>query len=364
MSFELPPERQLPNREQMLDEILIGDAAPSNGRRNRWIGIAAAAAVAITATTVGVSTLGRGPEVGANPPVGPTSLQPATPPAPGPTQGAKPSPTPPSAAPTPSTSTTSTPRALPKPQNLGPGDSAEFEYFSITIGQTDRKSGVGVAVWVETCILETPPGYPAHAVPIGWYPWSAESTDGPVAVGEGHEMMNHWTPGYGANGTYKTGSCAAGWLPFRVSDGRELTKINYANDYGDKATWTLGPGSDSPGGGAFENFDVTMSDTDRDESRFAVKVRVCVTSLPKGTSGETTRLSREPWTLITAKGKVKADKATATGSWEHLFPVEGTYAVGECADGWLPFAVAKGVKVTNVTYQNSLGDAVSWPLNS
>ncbi len=46
------------------------------------------------------------------------------------------------------------------------------------------------------------------------------------------------------------------------------------------------------------------------------------------------------------------------------YPSEGRYGIGECAAGWIPFAVAPGTAVSAISYRDSLGANVTWNPNT
>ncbi|HEY5822283.1 MAG TPA: hypothetical protein VIT20_09930 [Propionibacteriaceae bacterium] len=113
----------------------------------------------------------------------------------------------------------------------------------------------------------------------------------------------------------------------------------------------------------FSHLKVTVSKVDRrsDSYFFGAKIKVCVTSLPKGQSSM--RLSWEPWTL---NGGVQPGMfEEGQDPWASSnAPTEGYYKVGQCMSGWLPFAVDGTKKVTKISYANALGNTTSWQVTT
>ena len=48
--------------------------------------------------------------------------------------------------------------------------------------------------------------------------------------------------------------------------------------------------------------------------------------------------------------------------WDPVYPYSKRLKQGQCASGWLPFAVPKGTRVDRVNYRNSFDDRVSWTM--
>ena len=105
---------------------------------------------------------------------------------------------------------------------------------------------------------------------------------------------------------------------------------------------------------------VTASDRASDSYFYGAKVKVCVTSLPKGSTSM--RLSWDPWTITAAKRTVRPGNfEEGADPWaKKLAPQSKTYKVGQCMSGFVPFAVGGTDKVTKVGYANALGNQASW----
>jgi len=116
---------------------------------------------------------------------------------------------------------------------------------------------------------------------------------------------------------------------------------------------------------AFPHFAVTVQDTamNPEYHGYLVKLRVCVRSLPPGSTGGRTRISWDPWT-VTAGGRTHRPSGLEDPPPD-MFPrpyaSEGRFRVGDCGMGWLPFrSVKAGQQASSVNYRNSLGDHARW----
>jgi hypothetical protein len=115
----------------------------------------------------------------------------------------------------------------------------------------------------------------------------------------------------------------------------------------------------------FDNFDVTVIKTlmDPDYYGYVIKLKVCVTKLPAGSTGGKTRISWDPWSVTTTKHtrypSVQEDPPPDT--FPRPYQSEGRFKLGECASGWLPFwSVTTKDKIISINYDNSLGDHARW----
>ncbi len=114
---------------------------------------------------------------------------------------------------------------------------------------------------------------------------------------------------------------------------------------------------------SFAHLKVTVTRVDRtsDSYFFGAKVKVCVTSLPAGRSS--IRLSWDAWSI---NGGIRpGGLEEGTDPWAGAnAPLAGSYRVGGCLKGWLPFGIAGTTRVTRVNYANSLGNRVSWKVTT
>jgi len=110
-------------------------------------------------------------------------------------------------------------------------------------------------------------------------------------------------------------------------------------------------------GATFEHFKVTVIDVDyKDASEALVNAEVCVRSLPADPQGDRTRISWDPWSVTAG---TRAAQAGYTGDApRRLFASDATYAVRECASGWIPFPISGDLDV--IRYANGVGDKAVW----
>ena len=219
--MSLPPDRSLSDKQARVDRILA-ETTPTDvaARRRRRLSYALAAAVAVIIGALGVGYLIRptGPEVSGNPPSTVAPSPPATSRPPGST---------------PSRSITSDPSTLPV------GDTAELEYFTFTVLDTQQTSA-GFAAEVRTCLTGTPPGYEQDSIPIGWYAWRAVTERNTYQANVEDLSDPAFEPVYPSGTRHAVGDCVHGWLPFEAIGAAErVTELTYSNDYGGEARWQV-----------------------------------------------------------------------------------------------------------------------------
>ncbi|MFX4271795.1 hypothetical protein ACQBAR_16810 [Propionibacteriaceae bacterium Y1685] len=96
------------------------------------------------------------------------------------------------------------------------------------------------------------------------------------------------------------------------------------------------------------------------------QVKVCLTALPPDAEGDTVEVGMDDWSVqTTADGK----SAKELEPWSGMegSPAEGdfdetTLAVGQCAEGKLPFLVTDGVEPQTLEYDGEDEDQFSWPV--
>jgi hypothetical protein len=126
-----------------------------------------------------------------------------------------------------------------------------------------------------------------------------------------------------------------------------------------KTSQSRGGASAAQGGSAtFKHFKVTLRRVRR-EADVQVLAEVCVRSLPPDPQGNRTRISWDPWSV--RAGSKNVDAARSATHLEGGFPAEGTYKVGECASGWIPFPTRAWP--TRIIYKNGVGDVAVWDAN-
>ena len=110
----------------------------------------------------------------------------------------------------------------------------------------------------------------------------------------------------------------------------------------------------------FGHFRVTVGNLVRTPSQGQlVYASVCVRSLPAGSVGGKTRISWDPWRVVTSSGTYRARLYDGSHPPATMFPRSGRYAEGDCAFGYLPFSTATGT-ITGVRYHNGVEDAAVW----
>jgi hypothetical protein len=109
----------------------------------------------------------------------------------------------------------------------------------------------------------------------------------------------------------------------------------------------------------FENFEVTVTRVSTYVDRSTARARVCVRKLPPDPTGQTTRVSIEPWAIAVGERTLAARKPAEPSPSD--YPVETFLRVGECVQGWIEFpAVPEDAPLRSVRYENSLGDRAEW----
>jgi len=117
------------------------------------------------------------------------------------------------------------------------------------------------------------------------------------------------------------------------------------------------PKQPSGSSAVFRHFKVAVSKLERrSDTQVVVEVQVCVRSLPPDPQGNRTRISWDPWSVRAGRRTIDADLVGAKP--RHLFPRSATYAVGDCALGWIPFQTTD--EIGEVTYENGIGDKAVW----
>jgi hypothetical protein len=280
MRLELPPERQLPHPEWMVERILTAQGRATAGRRpaarTYWLSGLVAAAVVITAAVIGWTVLvptGR-PQVGAppetsaaatagpssigSPTVGPSRISPA--PTSGPTSTTpgreKPATVPQTTlAPTRPGSSTAKPKssaATPKPSpaktsteersaepplttTVPIGVRVHAPYLDLTASGT-MTGGDVYAILVETCVRSLPPNASSD-LPLSRSSWTLSTSSGTVTTDAPITDPITLPSTYPSEGRYGIGDCASGWIPFGVPTDTAVLAISYRDSLGANVTW-------------------------------------------------------------------------------------------------------------------------------
>jgi hypothetical protein len=90
---------------------------------------------------------------------------------------------------------------------------------------------------LRTCIVKLGEG--EDSTTLGWDPWTMRDDDDGRYPNNGYSGGSLPTPVY-PNGdeTYNVGDCAKGWIFFSAGKAK-ITRLQYQNDAGDKASWHL-----------------------------------------------------------------------------------------------------------------------------
>jgi hypothetical protein len=374
MKLELPAERQLPHPDRMVEAILTEtpQRKPVRPAKVYWISGLVAAAAALTATAIGVSVLGSGAriQVGTPPSQAPPTFGSTVPsPAasiPSPSASATPSATTQrSSQPTrPSTSTSSSsPTVVPTKPIVKPiGASTRFANVVVTVSQTRWNEALGLQVAAEVCVVKLPANQTGETIGIGWDGWTVTTSAGRASP----ELPSAAEPPqdlFPREGSYQVHECATGWIPFpEVRGPAAFTKINYGNEFGDRAAW-LPTVTTAPIGQLVKvpYLDVTASGTMAGGDVYAILVETCVRALPPGTPSSGLELRRDAWTLSTSEGTVTtSDPIHFPIPLPTTYPDADRFQVGECAGGWIPFGAGHDTAVFAINYHNSTGGRVVW----
>lgn len=219
--LRLPPERDLPASDAMLQRIL----ADADRRRSRggWPVVAAAAGVLTLALGGGVAwwlhqPRTQGPVPGASPSTSASwsaSGQPL-----------------PARTLTPSSSTS----ASTGEQRFTGAGTATFTHFTVTVGAAPSQTVDGR--WgrkVTVCVRALGPSpLPGNRTTVSWAPWSL--TQGGVA---GAAVPTHgYGPAYPIESHLAVGQCVTGMLTFHGAPAATAV-LSYVNEYQESASWQL-----------------------------------------------------------------------------------------------------------------------------
>jgi hypothetical protein len=281
MKLELPPERQLPNSEWMVERILT--ESPSSARRRPaartyWLSGLVAAALVITVAVIGWAVLlpSERSQVGAPPEssvsvseepsdVGSPTVSPSRPsaatstsgptstasgPRERPTQRPPATPVPtrpatsantlqsstaaraPSASETPKTQRSAEP---PLTTTVPIGVRVQAPYLNLTASGT-MNGGDVYAILVETCVRTLPPDASSD-LPLSRNSWTLSTSAGTVTTDAPINDPIELPSTYPSQGRYGIGDCASGWIAFGVPSDTAVFAISYRNSLGANVTW-------------------------------------------------------------------------------------------------------------------------------
>ncbi|WP_152361694.1 hypothetical protein [Microlunatus speluncae] len=212
---DLPPEREWSDPLGRADQIIaeVGRQRPRAKRRTGYVVPAIAAAAAAVIAALGVDLLGQpaAPSVVATPPVSETPAATPTAPAHVPTRGST--------------------------MVLRVGETAELRHAEITVDEVSGTSR-GIAVKVQTCVVDAPTAQFPAGVPVRIGDWLAVRDDhSGVAVAWAQDPDRE--PAYPNLALVSQGECVAGWMPPMNPPGQGDISLIYHGELGDEARWLL-----------------------------------------------------------------------------------------------------------------------------
>jgi hypothetical protein len=213
MNLRLPSARRLPEPDRIVDRILAESPATRRPGRNRLrvaVNVATAAAVTITATILGISTVHDQQRL--------TEAPPATV-----------SPQPP------------TPRKPPATHPVG--TTVTFPDIVVTVGSADHVRVNNdptdlYTVFVTTCVRSLPPGSRNGRVQLRADSWTVGTGSATITIDDPISARVPLPTTYPFDGSYKPGQCVSGVIPFGVGSATMVRSIDYTNSFGDNASWT------------------------------------------------------------------------------------------------------------------------------
>jgi hypothetical protein len=245
---------------------------------------------------------------------------------------------------------------------------------------------VAAAVVITAAVIGWAALVPTGRPQVGAAPeTSGAATAGPSSVGSptvGPSKVSpaptSATPGHEKSGTVPPTTLVP--VPTRAASTATAPKSSAAEPETSAATPTPSPAETSTEGRSAEPpltttvpigvrvqapyLDLTASGTMTGGDVYAILVETCVRTLPPNASSDLP-LSRTSWTLSTSTGTVTTDAPiTDPISLPSTYPREGRYGVGDCASGWIPFAVTPDTAVLAISYRDSLGANITWNPNT
>ncbi len=207
----LPPEREWSDLMGRADRVIaeVGRKAPRvRRRRTGYVVPAIAAAAAAVVAALGVDLLSHpvAPSVTATPPVT------VTPPA-------------------------HVPSREPTLKLLRVGETADLEHAKITLSGV-AGTGRGVAVKIQTCVVDAPPEQFPAGLPVRIGDWMAVRNDlSGIALASAQE--SDLKPVYPESARISQGECVIGWIPPMDPPGEGEISLVYYGEPGGEARWLL-----------------------------------------------------------------------------------------------------------------------------
>lgn len=145
--------------------------------------------------------------------------------------------------------------------------------------------------------------------------------------------------------------------PFEISPGHQLNTPTAKATASRSPTSARRPSAQQGGSSvAFKHFKVTVRQMEQAPPGVRVLAEVCVRRLPPDPQGNRTRISWDPWSIVT--GSKTVDAGLSSTSLPGAFPADRTYRVGQCAAGWIPFPAK--TRPLKISYVNGVGDRAVW----
>ena len=213
MNLQLPSARRLSEPDRIVDRILAESAATRRPGRNRLrlaVNVATAAAVTITATILAISTVHDQQRL--------TEAPPAT------------------AAPQP-------PTPMRPPATHPVGTAVTFPDIVVTVSSAEHVRVNNdptdmYTVFVTTCVRSLPPGSRHGRVRLRADSWTVETGSKSNTIDDPIRARVPLPTTYPFDGSYKPGQCVSGVIPFGVGSATTVKSIDYANSFGDTASWS------------------------------------------------------------------------------------------------------------------------------
>ncbi len=255
-------------------------------------------------------------------------------------------------------------QAAPVSRHIG-WSSHSFTHFSVRVGDVIYSPAHGTLVYTLICVRSLPAGSVGGKTRISWDPWRVTTTKGSYAP-KVYDASHPPDQMLASSGYYRPGECAGGWIPYATAQGA-VTKISYSNSLGNQATWSMPPQSPTTNLGVtrtFARFTVRVHQTalEPDGAWAGARITVCVTSATGYPAG--IPIDQTSWTLSTNRG-VFTTMVMQEGlpSFGPDFPWRTKLHAGQCATGWIAFALVgygEDLQLKQVNYRNGFANAASW----
>jgi hypothetical protein len=213
MNLQLPSARRLHEPDRIVDRIIAESLETQHPGRNRLrlaVNATTAAAVTVTATILGISTLHDQQQL-TEAPSATVSPQPATP--------------------------------MKPPATHPVGTTVTFPDIVVTVRSAEHVRVNNdptdmYTVFVTTCVRSLPPGSRHGRVRLRADSWTVETGSKTITIDDPIRARVPLPTTYPFDGSYKPGQCVSGVIPFGVGSATTVKSIDYANSFGDNASWS------------------------------------------------------------------------------------------------------------------------------